>query len=222
MSAWQRRSLAGGSRRLPLEPKQIVVAAPQKIDIASALQVASAIELAILSGSCGVAALMGRFSPWLDVVNAFDPFFFILGLAALALSLVVFRGEAFDQWVVTVALIGTLAPAAMMLPDFAHAFVGSLSHMEPTAKPLRVLTLNAWMDNRSPALTVDRILRADPDILLIQEGGGLWSERPRLRVAYPFQVIGCALPARCGLLILSNHLRLGTRCRLATLVVCLP
>jgi endonuclease/exonuclease/phosphatase (EEP) superfamily protein YafD len=66
-----------------------------------------------------------------------------------------------------------------------------------------VLTFNTWDDNRQPDQTVDAIIGANADVVLLQEFFGLSVKaQQRLATVYPYRA-GC--PAGCDLVMLSKR-----------------
>jgi vancomycin resistance protein VanJ len=71
------------------------------------------------------------------------------------------------------------------------------------APALKLLTFNVWDHNARPDATIAAILRADPDIVTIQEADGLGqSELTLLERAYPYRAT-CS--AGCSLIMLSKR-----------------
>jgi endonuclease/exonuclease/phosphatase (EEP) superfamily protein YafD len=99
------------------------------------------------------------------------------------------------------AAIGILANGALIAPELLRPT--SLAAPNGLGPPLTVLTFNVWDDNRRPNPTVDAIIAANADVVLLQEYFGLSLDaQQRLFAAYPYRA-GC--PLGCDLVMLSKR-----------------
>lgn len=161
---------------------------------------ASVAELCLGGAALGLAGLAGYVSGWLDVFAAFAPVWLAMSALGAALAWPTL-GPEMRRPALIAAAIGVAASALMMAPEFLRPIPGApASGLGP---PLTVLTFNVWDDNRQPDATVDQIIAANADIVLLQEFFGLNDEaRQRLFAAYPDRA-GC--PAGCDLVMLSKR-----------------
>ena len=161
---------------------------------------ASVAELCLGGALTGLAGLGGWFSAWLDVVAAFAPIWLLVSALGAALAWPTL-GPEMRRPALIAALVGVVANLALIAPEF----VRSVPTTPPNGlgPPLTVLTFNTWDDNREPDQTVDTIIRANADVVLLQEFFGLSAKAQQtLAAAYPYRA-GC--PAGCDLVMLSKR-----------------
>jgi len=161
---------------------------------------ATVAELCLGGALLGLAGLAGWFSGWLDVIAAFAPIW--LAISALgALLAWPTLGREMRRPALIAALVGVVANLALIAPEYLRPI--PKAEGAGLGPPLTVLTFNTWDDNRQYEQTVDAILAANADIVLLQEFFGLsLHARQRLFAAYPYRA-GC--PAGCDLVMLSKR-----------------
>lgn len=162
---------------------------------------ASAIALAMLA----VAGQLGRWSPWLDVINSVAPLTLAGSLGIFLLVLVRRRGAA----AAIIALIGVAVSAERVIPDFAAG------NQAPPQKgfAVTIVTHNVRVDNRDPLGTAAALAGSGADVLLLQEtDGSVAGAIPRLAARYPYST-PCR-QARCAMIILSRWPIKATRYRI--------
>jgi endonuclease/exonuclease/phosphatase (EEP) superfamily protein YafD len=125
------------------------------------LVVIPAVVLAVMS----LAAFLGRWVWWLDVVANFRAQFVIL-LALLGLIIVLSR------WRKTGYAI--LAVAALNLFVVLPLFIGSPADAVAGADPLRVMSFNLLSTNESYSEVIEYIETVDPDLILLHEASRPW------------------------------------------------
>ncbi len=123
--------------------------------------------LAVLA-ALGLLGAGGVFIAGLDVLNHGAPLFL-----AAAIGLACYGGlrRARDWRLVALGVAGGAASLVAIAPDAMAGW------SEPAARPdhsrtITVLTQNVWERNPRPALTASAILRADADVVLLQEALG--------------------------------------------------
>lgn len=153
---------------------------------------ASAIALAMLA----VAGQLGRWSPWLDVINSIAPLTLAGSLGLLLLVLVRRRGAAVA---IIAALIGVAGSAGRVIPELA---TGNQAPPQE-AFAVTIVTHNVRVDNRDPLGTVTALAGSGADVLLLQEtDGSLAGAIQGLAARFPYST-PCR-QARCAMIILSR------------------
>ena len=163
---------------------------------------ASAIALAMLA----VAGQLGRWSPWLDVINSVAPLTLAGSLGIFLLVLVRRRGGVVA---IVAALIGVAGSAERVFPELAAG------HEAPPQKgfAVTIVTHNVRVDNRDPLGTAAALAGSGADVLLLQEtDGSVAGAIPRLAARYPYST-PCR-QARCAMIILSRWPIKATRYRI--------
>jgi endonuclease/exonuclease/phosphatase (EEP) superfamily protein YafD len=166
---------------------------------------ATVAEMCLGGAALGLAGLAGWFSGWLDVVAAFAPIWLAVSALGAALAWPTL-GREMRRPALAAAIVGVLANAALMAPEFLRPIpitFGAGAATSGLGPPLTVLTFNVWDDNRQSEETADAILQANADVVLLQEFFGLGMHaKQRLSAAYPYRA-GC--PAGCDLVMLSKR-----------------
>jgi len=99
------------------------------------------------------------------------------------------------------ALVGIVVNVVLIAPELLRP--APLAAPAGLGPPLTVLTFNVWDDNRQADATVDAIIRANADVVVLQEFFGLSADaQQRLFAAYPNRA-GC--PPGCDLIMLSKR-----------------
>jgi endonuclease/exonuclease/phosphatase (EEP) superfamily protein YafD len=112
-----------------------------------------------------LAAFLGRWVWWLDVVANFRAQFVVL-LALLGLIIVLSRWRKIGYAV--------LAVAALNLVVVLPLFIGSPADPVAGADPLRVMSFNLLSTNESYSEVIDYIQTVDPDLILLHEASRPW------------------------------------------------
>jgi endonuclease/exonuclease/phosphatase (EEP) superfamily protein YafD len=161
---------------------------------------ATVAELCLAGAILGLAGLAGWFSGWLDVVAAFAPIWLAVSVAGAALAWPTL-GREMRRPALIAAIVGIVTNGALIAPEFLRPMPAAPpSGLGP---PLTVLTFNTWDDSPDAAATTDTILRANADVVLLQEYFGLGlAVQQRLAAVYPYRA-GC--PAGCDLVMLSKR-----------------
>lgn len=156
----------------------------------------AAIVLALLA----IAGQLGRWSPWLDVVNSVAPLTLVGSLVVLLIALLWRRGVAI------IALVGVVGSAERVIPEL----VAGNRAPSQDAFAVTVVTHNVRVDNRDPLGTVAALAGSGADVLLLQEtDGSVAGAIPRLTARYPYGT-PCRR-ARCSMIILSRWPITATR-----------
>lgn len=162
---------------------------------------AAAIALAMLA----VAGQLGRWSPWLDVINSIAPLTLAGSLGIFLLVLVRRRGAT----AAIIALIGVAASAGRVIPELTAG--NQVPRHEGFA--VTIVTHNVRVDNRDPLGTVAALGGSGADVLLLQEtDGSLAGAIPRLAARFPYST-PCR-QGRCAMIILSRWPIKATRYRI--------
>ena len=166
---------------------------------------ATVAELCLGGAVLGMAGLAGRFSGWLDVVAAFAPVWLAVSALGAALAWPTL-GREMRRPALIAAAVGILANLALMAPEYLRPIPiasGASAPASGLGPPFTVLTFNVWDDNRRADETADVILKANADVVLLQEYFGLGMHAKQLiSAAYPYRA-GC--PAGCDLVMLSKR-----------------
>jgi endonuclease/exonuclease/phosphatase (EEP) superfamily protein YafD len=165
------------------------------------------IVLALLSLSA-VVSLGGAVLGVLDVLTLFEPLF--LSAALVLIAICVWSPAALNRptlrWrFCALGVAGALCASFLVLPDM----VAGWTQPRPTGAPaptLRLLTENVWGRNRELGATALAILRADADVVLLQELDGPIRELPKsLAAAYPYRADCTTITEWCSMAILSKR-----------------
>jgi endonuclease/exonuclease/phosphatase (EEP) superfamily protein YafD len=174
------------------------------VKLSRILAAATGAELSVLAGLAGLSGLFGAWSGRLDVINHAAPLVLVLGLLGGLLAWLALPKDASRRVVLALAVIGVLAPAAQMAPDFARALPG-LIPPKPKGAPFTVLHFNVWNENFDPERTVDQIIASGADVVMMQEGSGPVSTQfKRLRAVYPY-MSSCRPLWLCGQAVFSKR-----------------
>lgn len=143
-------------------------------------------------------ALGGAVSDHLDVLTHFAPLVLAASVAVSTLAALLARKKR-------APLIAAAAAAVWSSVLIAPEMIGAATQeRDAKGSRLKVVTFNLWGRNLDAEATADFILRADADVILLQEVFGRAAGIPRrLRAEYPHGVV-CA-EQRCSLAILSRH-----------------
>lgn len=168
--------------------------------LASTIGQATVAELCLGGALAGLAGLGGYLSGWLDIFAAFAPLWLAVSALGAALAWPTL-GREMRRPALIAAAVGILANAMLIAPEYLRPTpVAAPAGLGP---PLTVLTFNVWDDNRHADETADAIIRANADVVVLQEYFGLSSDaQQRLFAAYPNRA-GC--PAGCDLVMLSKR-----------------
>jgi endonuclease/exonuclease/phosphatase (EEP) superfamily protein YafD len=135
------------------------------------IAVATGAELAAGSALAALLGILGAFSPWLDVLNQFAPFWMFGALIGLSLTLAFTPADSGRAAVLGVAGFGVAASLVMILPEALRSIADEL-RPRPDPPALRLVTFNVWIANVDVPRTVASILAADPDVVTLQEAEG--------------------------------------------------
>jgi endonuclease/exonuclease/phosphatase (EEP) superfamily protein YafD len=172
----------------------------------AAIRIATVAEIAFLGLAGGVLSLVGRWSPWLDVLAQWAPLWLGLsaagGLLALALVEPGPRGR-----ILALAVVGLIAGGVLTGPDVYRAvqdrMTASSNDGAAKGEALKLLTFNVWDDNIDKKGAIDRILASGADVIATQEHWGLGqAEFARLWAAYTFRT---AKNDGCDVVIFSRR-----------------
>jgi endonuclease/exonuclease/phosphatase (EEP) superfamily protein YafD len=168
--------------------------------LASTIGQATVAELCLGGALAGLMGLGGWLSGWLDIFAAFAPIWLAVSALGAALAWPTL-GREMRRPALIAAAVGILANVVLIAPEYLRPTqVAAPAGLGP---PLTVLTFNVWDDNRQADATVDAIIRANADVVVLQEYFGLSVEaQQRLFKAYPNRA-GC--PPGCDLVMLSKR-----------------
>lgn len=168
--------------------------------LASTIGQATVAELCLGGALTGLLGLGGYLSGWLDIVAAFAPFWLALSALGAALAWPTL-GREMRRPALAAAAVGILANAVLIAPELLRPT--PIAQPASLAPPLTLLTFNVWDDNHQADATVDAIIRANADVVVLQEYFGLSADaQQRLFAAYPNRA-GC--PPGCDLVMLSKR-----------------
>jgi len=140
-----------------------------------------------LCAAAAVAAQWGRTSLRMDVVAHFAPIWLIGAAAALAASML-FRGAM--RWLLAgVALIGVTASGSLVLPEFIRS-TGPHAHADAPGQ-IKIVEFNVWHDNRNIDDAIDWLNEERPDIAVIAEANGDFSEEIARRGGWSTTCLHC-------------------------------
>jgi endonuclease/exonuclease/phosphatase (EEP) superfamily protein YafD len=129
---------------------------------------ADAVAIA-LGAACLIASLGaqgGRFSPRLDLLPHFAPFWLAGALLAAAYGLLL-ASSRLRMALVGLGAIGALASAALIVPELIRPIRPPAPRDAP--RQIKLIQLNAWEHNADVKATVDWIASERPDIILIED-----------------------------------------------------
>jgi endonuclease/exonuclease/phosphatase (EEP) superfamily protein YafD len=115
------------------------------------------------------AALGGAFSPRLDLLTHFAPIYLAAGVAGLLLSLIL--GGARRLVAGSLSLVAVLASGALMAPEFLSVDRSLPRPAGPS--DLKIVQFNALASNRVKEGAAAWILQQKPDLIVLEEAGGL-------------------------------------------------
>jgi endonuclease/exonuclease/phosphatase (EEP) superfamily protein YafD len=149
-----------------------------------------------------VLGLGGGQSRTLDILNHLTPIYLLASLALIAIA--VLAKPVRWPWA-AVGGAGALAALCLIAPEMAARF------SEPKPAPgqgltVSVMTQNVWDHNVSPATTAAAIIKAGPDVVVLQEGWGAGHDIiGLLAAAYPYRADCTTLSEWCSMAILSKR-----------------
>jgi endonuclease/exonuclease/phosphatase (EEP) superfamily protein YafD len=154
-----------------------------------------------------ILALGGAVSPWLDFLAHLEPFYIPLGVALTVVALA--PGErslpGARAFLLPLGVAAAVSALWMTAPDLIAGWTQA-GPVAPSRLTLRVMTQNAWEHNTELGATVDGILKADADVVMLQELDGAMRDLPkRLASAYPYQADCTVQTPWCSLAILSKR-----------------
>jgi endonuclease/exonuclease/phosphatase (EEP) superfamily protein YafD len=120
-----------------------------------------AVALAVVT----LAAFLGRWVWWLDVLANFRPQF-IVALAVLGLIVAMSRWRKTGYAILGVALVNLV----VVLP----LYIGSPAEARVDADSIRVMSFNLLSDNQEYSEVIDYIRTVDPDLVLLHEASRPW------------------------------------------------
>lgn len=122
---------------------------------------------ALLAGSAAsVGAAFGSRDARLDLIAHFAPVWAAAVLAGV-LGLRLLKPGRVGRVAGVTALVGVVGFLSTALPELR-----GLRRVEAGAETVRVLQFNVWASNLDPAQSAAAALKADPDIIVVQEGVG--------------------------------------------------
>jgi endonuclease/exonuclease/phosphatase (EEP) superfamily protein YafD len=151
--------------------------------------------LAVLGALCA----LGRFSPWLDLLNHATPLFL---LAALTLLIIEAR-HAPRRWAwLGVAAIGTICSGGLVARE---TLAGAAAPGETTGPTISVLTQNVWQRNPNAADLARTIIETHADVVVLEEliGSGR-AVALEVSKAYPYRADCTVVSQWCSLAIFSK------------------
>ena len=146
--------------------------------------------------------LGGGFSRTLDILNHLTPLYLV---ASVALAAIAALAKPVRWPWLAIGAAGAAAALLLIAPEMAARF-GEPRPVAGQGLAVTVLTENVWSHNVSPARTAAAILRADPDVVALQEGMGPGREVIALLArAYPYHADCTPLSEWCSMAILSKR-----------------
>lgn len=141
----------------------------------------------ILAG-LAVVALLGFAVPEFDLLNHFQLFLFLGALAAVIVTIIVFRGSDLKAWIVGAATVGLLASAVTFVPEWIHAFMPRDAMPTDDRPVLKLMTHNVFGLNYDMDRVRAVIEAEQPDIIAFQEYFEEQSSElhPLLEASYPY------------------------------------
>ena len=153
----------------------------------------AAFVLALACAAAGIAGQAARWTDAPDILNHFEPVWLA---GAVAAGLIGWR----DRITVALAAIALGACALQMAPDILAP--RDLDAPIAGAERLKIVQLNAWVNNQDPARSAAWLLAQDPDVIMMEEAYDRASPLVQaLRARYP-HLTNCG--DGCSVLILSK------------------
>lgn len=126
--------------------------------------------LGLICAMAAVAAHGGRWSPRLDVLTHFAPFWLCGGLLVAIYALT--ETDGVRRGLLFLALVGVAASGLLIAPEYIRPD-------PPKAAPgargeLKLIQFNVWGRNRDLAATIDWIVRQDPDVVVLEQSRAAW------------------------------------------------
>ena len=117
-----------------------------------------------------IFAVLGFIHPILDFFNHLQPFIFIGTFLALLLSLLFYKNKLLRPLIISIASIGFLSSAFIVLPDGITRIKNEIDNpLEENKKSYKILTQNLFGRNYDAWRTVNEIKKINPDIIAFQE-----------------------------------------------------
>ena len=152
--------------------------------------------------AAAVLGLGGGFSRLLDILNHLTPLYL---LASLALVTIAALSRPIEWRWLAVGAAGALAALSLIAPEMA-ARIGEPRPVPGQGLSVTVMTQNVWAHDVSPARTAEAILKADPDVVALQEGVGPGRDVVALLArAYPYRADCTPISEWCSMAILSKR-----------------
>ena len=153
--------------------------------------VATAAEAVAVSAAAGLLGMMGSWNGWLDVINQFAPAWLLLGLAGGGGVLALAPAGRARTGLLCTAVAAVVVSLLLVGPDLLASIADEFqAHSRPPE--LKLVSFNVWSDNVDPERTVEVILAAQPDVVVLQEEPGNFSAvEGRLLQSLPFRT-SCA------------------------------
>jgi len=179
-------------RRIRSRPVPRLGAAPRRIGI----------SILALGAVAAILGLGGAFSRTLDILNHLTPLYL---LASIGLVAVAALARPISWPWLGLGAAGGLAALCLVLPEMA-ARLGEPRPVPGQGLAVTVMTENVWAHDVSPARTAEEILKANPDIVALQEADGAGRDVVALLAkAYPFRADCTVLTEWCSMAILSRR-----------------
>ena len=156
-------------------------------------------------GGLAVAAVLGLgggFSRTLDLFNHLTPVYLLASIALLAIASV--SRPIRWPWL-AIGVVGAVAALCLVGPEMA-ARLGEPRPIAGQGLTVTVMTENVWSRNINPIRTAEEILKANPDVVALQEGSGAGRNVIALLArAYPYRADCTPVTEWCSLAILSKR-----------------
>jgi endonuclease/exonuclease/phosphatase (EEP) superfamily protein YafD len=120
---------------------------------------------AVLVALVSLAAFLGRWVWWLDVLANFRVHYFVV-LTAVGLIIVMSRWRNLGYAILGVALVNLVFVAPL--------YLGSPGESDPGAPSMRVMSFNLLSTNDNFSEVIDYIETVDPDLVLLHEASRPW------------------------------------------------
>ena len=120
---------------------------------------------AVLVALVSLAAFLGRWVWWLDVIANFRVHYFVI-LTAVGLIIVMSRWRNLGYAILGVALVNLVFVAPL--------YLGSPGESDPGAPSMRVMSFNLLSTNDNFSEVIDYIETVDPDLVLLHEASRPW------------------------------------------------
>jgi endonuclease/exonuclease/phosphatase (EEP) superfamily protein YafD len=144
------------------------------MSVGRALLVATAAECGFVGGLLAFLSLGGFANGWLDILAQFAPIWGGLSFIGWAFAVLARRTGSSVNSIIGLSLLGLAAASVLVLPDIVAGGAQQLSALRrPLGGSFDVLTFNVWDLNQDRERTVDLIIRANADVVAIQEVGGI-------------------------------------------------